>query len=347
MEFWITGTVLTAFALAALLVPIYRHRESTLTAISITVLMISLPMAVVLIYRLVGNYPAAMDPRVSSDIAVTDPQNILAIREMVASLAARLNESPDDLEGWMMLGRSYVSLEQFAEAREAYQRAYLMTGGQSLTATLGYAEAMVLADSSTLSGEAGVLIETTLKMAPQDPKALWYGGLSAVERGEMQLAAERWNRLLNLDLPEMARKVVQQQLVSLGGSIAAKPSDSVDAGLPFAIEVEITVTEDLRERVEGSTPLFVVARDPDQPGPPIAVVRQVAENLPMTVSITDANLMLPGRSLVNLPRLKLIARVARGGDPIAQPGDIYGETLWDASTHGNIPVAIVIDSVFE
>ena len=67
----------------------------------------------------------------------------------------------------------------------------------------------------------------------------------------------------------------------------------------------------------------------------------------MTVSITDANLMLPGRSLVNLPRLKLIARVARGGDPIAQPGDIYGETLWYASTHGNIPVAIVIDSVFE
>ena len=118
-------------------------------------------------------------------------------------------------------------------------------------------------------------------------------------------------------------------------------------GLPLAIEVKITVTEDLRERIESSTPLFVVARDPDQPGPPIAVVRQVAENLPMTVSITDANLMLPGRSLVNLPRLKLIARVARGGDPIAQPGDIYGETLWDASTHGNIPVAIVIDSVFE
>ena len=347
MGFWITGSVLTALALAALLVPMYRHRASAPTTISITVLLISLPMAVVLIYRLVGDYSAATDPRASSDIASTNPQNILAIREMVASLAARLKESPDDLEGWMMLGRSYMSLEQFAEAREAYQRAYLMTGGQNLTATLDYAEAMVLADSSTLSGEAGVLIETTLKVAPQDPKALWYGGLSAVERGEMALAAERWNRLLTLDLPEMARQVVQQQLTSLGRPMATKPSDSVDTGLPFAIEVEITVTENLRERIEGSTPLFVVARDPDQPGAPIAVVRQVAEDLPMTVSITDANLMLPGRSLVNLPRLKLIARVARGGDPIAQTGDIYGETLWNASTQGNKPVSIVIDSVFE
>lgn len=347
MEFWITGTVLTGFALAALLVPIYLNRESMPTAISIAVLMISLPMAVVLIYRQVGYYPAATERRAHSDIAVTNPQNILAIREMVASLAARLKESPDDLEGWIMLGRSYINLEQFAEAREAYQRAYLMTGGQSLTAMLGYAEAMVLTDSSTLSGEAGVLIETALKQAPQDPKALWYGGLSAVERGEMVLASERWNRLLNLDLPEMARKVVEQQLVSLDGSITAKPPDSVDTGLPVAIKVEITVTEELRERIEDSTPLFVVARDPDQSGPPIAVVRQVAKNLPMTVSITDANLMLPGRSLVNLSRLKLIARVARGGDPIAQPGDIYGETLWDASTHVNIPVSIVIDSVFE
>ncbi|SVC65672.1 uncharacterized protein METZ01_LOCUS318526, partial [marine metagenome] len=222
MGFWITGTVLTALALAALLVPMYRHRASAPTTISITVLLISLPMAVVLIYRLVGDYSAATDPRASSDIASTNPQNILAIREMVASLAARLKESPDDLEGWMMLGRSYMSLEQFAEAREAYQRAYLMTGGQNLTATLDYAEAMVLADSSTLSGEAGVLIETTLKVAPQDPKALWYGGLSAVERGEMALAAERWNRLLTLDLPEMARQVVQQQLISLGGPMATK-----------------------------------------------------------------------------------------------------------------------------
>ena len=340
---------MTACTLAALLVPMYRHREpaSTATAIGITAILISLPVCVVLIYRLIGDYPSAIQARVAPDIVATNPQDILAIGEMVASLAARLKQSPDDLEGWLMLGRSYVSLEQFAAAREAYQRAYLMTGGQSLTATLGYAEAMALADRSTLSGEASVLIETALKTAPQNPKALWYGGLSAVERGETELAAERWHRLLTQDLPGPVRQMVQQQLASLGGPLAAAPADSAQAGSPLVIEVEITVTENLRERIEGSAPLFVVARDPDQTGPPIAVVRHMAGSLPMTVSITDANLMLPGRSLVDLPRLRLIARVARGGDPIAQPGDIYGEILWDAANQTDAPVAIVIDSVVE
>jgi cytochrome c-type biogenesis protein CcmH len=222
-----------------------------------------------------------------------------------------------------------------------------MTGGQNLTAALGYAETMALADRSTLTGEAGVLFETALKAAPQNPKALWYGGMSAAAKGEMDVATDRWRRLLDQDLPEPVRQVVQQQLASLGDPIAAMPAETTQAGSSLVIAVQITVAEHLRERIDQSAALFIVARDPDQAGPPIAVVRQLAGSLPTTINITDANLMLPGRSLADLPRLRLIARVARGGDPIAQPGDIYGEILWDAANHTDVPVAIVIDSVFE
>ena len=349
MAFWLTGILLTALTLAALLVPMYRRRgtASTPTAVGITAVLIGLPVCVVLIYRLIGDYPSAILARAAPASVATNPQGIPAIGEMVTSLATRLKQNPDDLEGWLMLGRSYVSLEQFDAAREAYQRAYLMTGGQNLTAALGYAEAMALTDRATLSGEAGVLIEAALKTAPQNPKALWYGGMSAVARGDSVLAAERWRRLLNQDLPEPVRQVVRQQLASLDAPMAAEPSASGPTGAGMVIAVEITVAENLRGQVESSAPVFIVARDPDQPGPPIAVVRHLAGGLPMTVSITDANLMLPGRSLADLPRLRLIARVARGGDPIAQPGDIYGEILWDAANHTDVPVAIVIDSVFE
>ena len=349
MAFWLTGIVLTAFTLGVLLVPMYRHREaaSTPTAVAITAILIGLPVCVVLIYRLVGDYPSATQARAAPDSVATNPQGIPDIGEMVASLAARLRKNPDDLEGWLMLGRSYVSLEQFADAREAYQRAYLMTGGQNLTAALGYAEAMALADRSTLTGEAGVLFEAALKAAPQNPKALWYGGMSAVAKGEIDVAADRWRRLLNQELPDPVRQVVQQQLASLSGPMAATPAERPQSGSSLVIEVEITVAENLREQIDSSAPLFVVARDPDQAGPPIAVVRQTAGSLPTTVNITDANLMLPGRSLADLPRLRLIARVARGGDPIAQPGDIYGEIIWDAANSSNAPIPIVIDSVIE
>ena len=349
MAFWLTGIVLTAFTLAALLMPMYQRRAtaSTPTAVTITAILISLPVCVVLVYRLVGDYPSATQARAVPDRVATNSQGIPAVGEMVATLAARLQQNPDDLEGWLMLGRSYVSLERFVDAREAYQRAYLMTGGQNLTAALGYAEAMALVDRSTLSGEAGVLFETALKAAPQNPKALWYGGMSAAAKGDMKLATDRWRRLLDQDLPDPVRQVVQQQLASLGGPMTATPVETAQASSSLVIEVEITVAENLRERIDGSAPLFVVARDPDQPGPPIAVVRQSASSLPTTVNITDANLMLPGRSLADLPRLRLIARVARGGDPISQPGDIYGEIIWDAANSSDTPIPIVIDSVIE
>ena len=276
MAFWLTGILLTALTLAALLVPMYRRRgtASTPTAVGITAVLIGLPVCVVLIYRLIGDYPSAILARAAPASVATTPQGIPAIGEMVTSLATRLKQNPDDLEGWLMLGRSYVSLEQFDAAREAYQRAYLMTGGQNLTAALGYAEAMALTDRATLSGEAGVLIEAALKTAPQNPKALWYGGMSAVAQGDSVLAAERWRRLLNQDLPDPVRQVVRQQLASLDAPMAAEPSASGPTGAGMVIAVEITVAENLRGQVDSSAPVFIVARDPDQAGPPIAVVNE-------------------------------------------------------------------------
>ncbi len=45
------------------------------------------------------------------------------INAMVERLAARLADQPDDVEGWVRLGRSYMVLNQPDKAREAYARA--------------------------------------------------------------------------------------------------------------------------------------------------------------------------------------------------------------------------------
>ena len=40
---------------------------------------------------------------------------------MVARLESRLKENPDDVQGQMMAGRSYVALNRVEEARAAYE----------------------------------------------------------------------------------------------------------------------------------------------------------------------------------------------------------------------------------
>ena len=42
---------------------------------------------------------------------------------MVERLAARLTQQPDDVEGWVRLGRSYMVLSQPQKARDAYAHA--------------------------------------------------------------------------------------------------------------------------------------------------------------------------------------------------------------------------------
>jgi cytochrome c-type biogenesis protein CcmH len=153
--------------------------------------------------------------------------------------------------------------------------------------------------------------------------------------------------------------VLEQQLARLdgGGGVpgtrqqdtnrAAAQADTVSpaAGPPAAgFTLAISVDSAFKSRVPAGAPLFVFARDPDRPGPPVAVVRRGAGELPLTLSLTDANMMVPGQSLSSLARVKLTARVSMRGNPVAAPGDIYGEILW---TRGqpSAPVRIVLNSV--
>ena len=57
----------------------------------------------------------------AEDMAAGDRQQMIA--GMVESLAAKLQENPDNFEGWMRIIRSYVVLDQRPKAQAALQTA--------------------------------------------------------------------------------------------------------------------------------------------------------------------------------------------------------------------------------
>ncbi len=65
--------------------------------------------------------PSAADMAAASDLSEEDRSAF--IRSMVARLASRLETEPDDLDGWMRLGRAYGVLGENDNARAAYLRA--------------------------------------------------------------------------------------------------------------------------------------------------------------------------------------------------------------------------------
>ncbi|MGI8918832.1 MAG: c-type cytochrome biogenesis protein CcmI [Pyrinomonadaceae bacterium] len=126
------------------------------------------------------------------------PQRIEA---NVATLAKKLEENPNDVAGWIMLGRSYSSLEKFSEASAAYKKAIaLKSDNADLLADYGFVLAM--ANGKRLSGEPAEIINQALKIDPENPKALELAGAAAFEVKDFPLAIKHWQKLLNKTPPD-------------------------------------------------------------------------------------------------------------------------------------------------
>ena len=315
---------------------------------------LAIPATVVLVYLLVSQYdwrPPAPGTTTSTPSATGGAAG--SMEEAVASLERKLKAAPADEEGWILLGSSYLSLNRPADAANAYQRALDLSGGRSIDARLGIAEARIVLDPTALSGPVGDEIEAVLKAEPGNPKGLWYGGLLSLARGQPDVARERWRALLKLSPPERVREIIETQLAELEGGAArgASPTPSSasrsDVASASSISVTVSVSDAVRAQVSASAPLFVFVRDATTGGPPLAVIRRQASELPLTLQITDADIMLPGRSLTSIATATLVARIANSGDPIAKPGDVYGDAHWQRGVASGEPVAVVIDRVVE
>jgi cytochrome c-type biogenesis protein CcmH len=254
--------------------------------------------------------------------------------EMVAKLARRLESSPDDLDGWLMLGRSYAALEEYPPALRAYERANRLAGGSSPEALVGIAETLTLQDESAIDGRAGQLFEQALALAPASGKALFFSAVAASRRGDLPLARERFARLLALNPPPEIRAVLERQISMIDERLGGQAPGGAQ-GPPSrqaTVAVNVRLSPSLRAQGNGA-PLFVMIRDPAAPGPPLAA-RQLASTFPQRVELTPRDAMVAGRTFHAGQTVQVVARIARGGTPIAQRGDPFGELKYAVGVDG-------------
>lgn len=336
-QFWIGAAALCAVALSFLLWPLWRQRKETgrwslsgLIGAALTV-----PIALALYMNVRTWQPEVLQKR-SEDAA------------LVAQLAARMAQQPDDVDGWRLLGRSYLMIGEYVAAQSAFAEAWQRTPVPDNELKLSLAEAQVLGDPAALGGQAGELIEQVLREEPGNPKALWYGGQRALGIGDEAQARARLMRLLQLGPPEEIAQILRAQLTQLPVDSAGDASATASvASAPGSegplIRMNVRLGEDVStENLGPQAALFIFASDPNG-GPPIAVVRQPANAVPGEFVLSDANTMLAGRSLAGFPELRLVARLSATGQPIEQSGDLYAEESYSAGEDDALE--LVIDKV--
>ena len=104
--------------------------------------------------------------------------------------------------------------------------------------------------------------------------------------------------------------------------------------------VRVSLGESAISAVHADSTVFIIARDPAQPSPPIAAVRRKADELPAYVAIGDSDAMIPGRVPSGFAQLEIIARVSMSGQPIAQSGDWFGQQIISTAESNEVAISI-------
>ena len=252
------------------------------------------------------------------------------VSEMVASLAERLERDSDDVEGWKMLGRSYMTLKNYPEAVKAYERAVELESAQNAQTLVGLGEAMLASSGQSMDFRIASIFDNALALEPNNPAALFWGGIGAVNRGDPELAATRWETLLGTNPPPEIRDILHQRIAEWRGEPV--PEQTVPPTKPIEtpgviVSASIAVSPTASEALPDDATVFVIARDPAQPAPPIAVTRRRLSELPAVIELGDRDSMIPGRSLSGFAEFELVARVSLSGQPAAAPGDWFGRTI--------------------
>lgn len=326
--------------------------------LTLWLLALLLPLASVLTYLQIGR-PDALDPAAqqATQADVTPEQ----VEAMVATLAQRLKDNPENAEGWHMLGRSYAVLGRYPDAVAALRQALgRQPGNADLLADL--ADAVGMTQGRSLAGEPRRLLAQALEADATHPKALALAGSGAFEAGDYAAARGLWERLLPLLPPESeavqsVRGSIAEAREREGGGAASAPAAGAAtrtaaasqaasapvAGAARTLSGEVVLAPELQARVPAGAVVYVYARAAQGPRLPLAALRQPVGTWPLRFTLDDSTAMVAGNTLSAATSVIVVARISRSGEAMPQPGDLLGESAPMAP--GAAGLRLVIDRV--
>ena len=297
-----------------------------------------------LIYWQIGNPLAMTQPTADSMAAQRGVGDEASFSEGMESLIERLKQkmeqNPNDGEGWALLARSYMGLGRYPEAARAYENATtLVPNDAQLLAD--YADAMGVLHGRRLEGKPEALIQQALKIDPLNVKALMLAGTLAFNRNNFARAAKDWE-LARANLPpdtdpEMTQQLVaaieeaksrlgggQEAVASLTEPEAASAQPARRTGQPRTIRGTVTMAPGLAGKGSPTDTLFVFAREMNGPPMPVSIVRASRKDLPFTFQLDDSTSPMPSRKLSSAGPVVIVARLSKSGQAMPQNGDLEG-----------------------
>jgi cytochrome c-type biogenesis protein CcmH len=284
------------------------------------VLAVALPLGSMGMYMWVGQ-PEALNPLALKTPDQVDPKDLT---KMAQTLAEKLQDKPDNLQGWVMLGRTYRTLENFDAALRAYDSALKLTDDDDLK--LERIEVIAMQRQGQFEGEPWNVIREVLQRDPQHFGALLTAGSASYAEGKFADALKYWEQARkpldanNPDLEglESAIATVRERL----GMPPAKVTPAVTSGLNVTGQVNLSAT--LKSKASPNDVVFIYATPANGDRMPLAIFKTTVSQLPFNFTLDDSTAMAPDRKLSAAGEVMVKVRVTKSGNAMPQSGDLSG-----------------------
>lgn len=319
-----------------------KSGSSTSTAI---ILLLLTPVFAIAMYQYLGQPQLIKEAELLTEFhnASTKEEKLASIDKMLTQLEQRMINNPDDIDGWLMLTNSYTALERYPDALRAVNNLYRLRS-EDPTVMLRYAEILSMTNDGVFAGRPTELINEALRLDPENPNGLWFAGLAANERGEIDKAVEYWQQLIpkfedGSEQQQQVKKFIQ--IISPQTVVEENETPSSKDKPEYKIQVNVSLSDELIHEARSDDTVFIYAQAISGPPMPIAVVRKKVSDLPLLATLNDSMAMMPSNKLSDHAQVKLTARISKSGNAIPEPGDLIG-SINSVETSLNEPVNISI-----
>ncbi|MFT5676269.1 MAG: hypothetical protein ACI808_002210 [Paraglaciecola sp.] len=239
-----------------------------------------------------------------SQISTDTTKKVAAVEDLVDGLRTRLENSPDDMQGWILLAKSYHHVQRWEDATDAFNRAK----------ALGYAGEIPWSETSkdyippTTPFNDSFLQEYFARQADSDKQAI----------------------------------IAPPKPINQKGSAPA----------PVALNLLLSIDPRIKDKLDPNLTVYIFARAFESSGsvisgPPLAAIRMLVSDLPITVSLSDQMALVAGRTISSVKQLVVGARISLTGDAIRQNGDFEQISTPIAPTFQDILPLVISEQVVD
>jgi cytochrome c-type biogenesis protein CcmH len=248
------------------------------------------------------------------------PINQEGVEKMVTEFAAKMEKDPSNLQGWVMLARSYRILGRNQDAVKAYERAgsFVDSDPQLLA---DYADTLAANANGNFAGKPLSLINQALKLDPNNLMALWLSGTAAFNANNYRSAVQTWEKLA-LQLPPNSEemKMIEGSIAEARSKGGLAPKATIISSAK-EISGQIELAGDMKSKVKQGDTVMVIARQVGE-RMPVAVLKIPVAQFPMSFVLNDTLAMNPSAPLSKLTEVSIEVRISKTGMAKPETGDL-------------------------